>query len=76
MVLLFKLAEVTRVRMNVEDTLVMCGAAVVGEDYVDTCFLGWEQESIPAMFIELHFPQISYLKSSINWTSVILVLTK
>ena len=41
MVPLSKLAdEVTRVKMEVDDTLDRCGADIIGEDHVDIFFLG------------------------------------
>ena len=53
---LFKLAdEVTRVRMEVEETMDACEAAVIGKDHVNAYFLGWGQESVPAMLRLLQF---------------------
>ena len=58
---LFKLAdEVTRVRMEVEETMDACEAAVIGKDHVNAYFLGWGKnrslQSVPARLRLLQFP--------------------
>ena len=61
---LFKLAdEVTRVRMEVEETMDACEAAVIGKDQVNAYFLGWGQEFVPALLRLLQFPPKFTLKS-------------
>ena len=51
LVLLFKLTdEVMKVKLEVDDTLDSCEAAIVGEDHEEAVFSRLGQELVPAVF--------------------------
>ena len=54
---LFKLGdEVTRVKMQMDDTLDSCGAVVILDDNPDAGYSSWRQEAVSAVFKPLQSP--------------------
>ena len=54
---LFKLRDaVTRVKMQVDDTLDSCGAVVIPDDDPEAGYSGWGEEAVSAVFKPLQSP--------------------